>query len=575
MFPQIFGKYVLEREIASGGMARVFLATLRGAGGFEKKLVVKQIRPELATDQSFIRRFVTEAKTTVELSHGNIVPVYELGAERGTYYIAMEFCAGASLDELLRRGRLSPAEGAYIGVEICRALDYAFRKAGIVHRDVTPRNVMIDSEGMVRLIDFGIAASASSGSDGPAGPLFGSPGHMAPEQFRRGPLSPAADVFSVAALLREAWLGEPPFRRATTQETRTAMLAALPVLGECVPELASLSELIDAALAEDPALRPQTAEDLARPLREFLRASDLGDIARGLAVRVREHVETSEEETHESRPAPVEFGCPATPPLAEHQTASSAERSVHSHTFAVTDAMASWTARIDSQPPNAVARTSVFPAPTVGPEPTRRDSATLSSGVTSSETSNREEPRSRLARVTWRVPLGVALSVVVAAFGVSSEGSNATGAGGRAPASEPRAFTEPSIDTPLQPGPPPTRPVASRVPAVGDPPSGASKKPGLPRPSRGAHEAAALVRRGTGQALTLVRLTSRPPARVHVDSRAVGQTPIVDLRLTRGSHEFVFFNAALDEKLATRATVLPGRRLHADFTSATPQIHVR
>src|SRR3954447_17575224 len=190
MFPQIFGKYVLEREIAAGGMARVLLATLRGAGGFEKRLVVKQIRPELASDQSFIGRFVAEAKTAVELSHGNIVPVYELGVEQGTYYIAMEFCEGAALSQLLAQGPLSPAEGAYIGVEICRALDYAHRKAGIVHRDVTPRNVMIDSEGMVRLIDFGIARSADTDGAG-QDPLFGSPEHMPPEQLRRGPLTPA------------------------------------------------------------------------------------------------------------------------------------------------------------------------------------------------------------------------------------------------------------------------------------------------------------------------------------------------------------------------------------------------
>src|SRR5215471_19148317 len=161
MFPQIFGKYVLEREIAAGGMARVYLGTLRGAVGFEKRLVVKQIRPELASDEGFVQRFVEEAKTAVELSHPNIVPVYELGVEQGIYYIAMEFCEGLRLAEILTEtGGLDPEEGAYIGVEICRALDYAHRRAGIVHRDVTPRNVLVDLEGMVRLIDFGIAAPA-------------------------------------------------------------------------------------------------------------------------------------------------------------------------------------------------------------------------------------------------------------------------------------------------------------------------------------------------------------------------------------------------------------------------------
>ncbi|MEO7038082.1 MAG: protein kinase, partial [Polyangiaceae bacterium] len=101
MFPQIFGKYVLEREIAAGGMARVYLATLRGAVGFEKRLVVKQIRTELASDHAFVTRFVEEAKTAVELSHPNIVPVYELGVEQGVYYIAMELCEGLTLSEVL------------------------------------------------------------------------------------------------------------------------------------------------------------------------------------------------------------------------------------------------------------------------------------------------------------------------------------------------------------------------------------------------------------------------------------------------------------------------------------------
>src|SRR5258706_8093257 len=164
MFPQIFGKYVLERELASGGMARVYLATLRGAVGFEKRLVVKQIRPELALDEAFVRRFVEEAKIAVELSHPNIVPVYELGVELGIYYIAMELCEGLTLTEILMdTGPLDAAEGAYVGIEICRALDYAHRRGGIVHRDVTPRNVLLDEEGAVRLIDFGIAAPVTAG----------------------------------------------------------------------------------------------------------------------------------------------------------------------------------------------------------------------------------------------------------------------------------------------------------------------------------------------------------------------------------------------------------------------------
>ena len=143
MFPQIFGKYVLDSELASGGMARVYLPTLRRAVGFEKRLVVKQIRPELSQDEAFVRRFVEEAKIAVELSHPNIVPVYELGVEQGIYYMAMELCEGLTLTEVLvDTGPLDAAEGAYVGIEICRALDYAHRRGNVVHRDVTPRNVL-------------------------------------------------------------------------------------------------------------------------------------------------------------------------------------------------------------------------------------------------------------------------------------------------------------------------------------------------------------------------------------------------------------------------------------------------
>ena len=288
MFPQIFGKYVLEREIAAGGMARVYLATLRGAVGFEKRLVVKQIRTELASDEAFVTRFVEEAKTAVELSHPNIVPVYELGVEQGVYYIAMELCEGLTLSELLAEtGPLGPLEGAYVGAEICRALDYAHRRARIVHRDVTPRNVLIDDEGAVRLIDFGIAAPVTRATDSAPREVFGSPGHMPPEQLHGAELTPATDVFAVGVLLIEAWTGYPPFRRATSHESEQALFMVPPPVDRQQPLLAPLSALIASSVALDARERPVGAEHLARPLREFLKSEDSGDIARRLGERVR------------------------------------------------------------------------------------------------------------------------------------------------------------------------------------------------------------------------------------------------------------------------------------------------
>ncbi len=300
MYPQVFGKYVLERELARGGMARVVLATLRGAGGFEKRLVVKQIRDELACDDDFVRRFVLEAKTTVKLSHPNIVPVYELGVELGTYFLAMEFVEGASIAELLRArspsagaegnraggAGLSPEEGAYVGIEVCRALDYAHRRMNVVHRDVTPRNVMVDEEGQVKVIDFGIAAPVATAPSGHG--IFGSPGHMPPEQMEARELTPAADVFAVAVLLMEAWSGRAPFRRRTREDVEAAMRAPHPKPSDVDVRLLPLDDALASAMALDPKARPQNADDLGRTLRRFLAGVDLGDLARKLGDRVRD-----------------------------------------------------------------------------------------------------------------------------------------------------------------------------------------------------------------------------------------------------------------------------------------------
>lgn len=288
MYPQVFGKYVLERELARGGMARVVLATLRGAGGFEKRLVVKQIRDELACDEEFVRRFVEEAKTAVALAHPNIVPVYELGVELGTYFLAMEFVEGVSLAELLRaspRG-LTPDEGAYVGVEVCRALDYAHRRMNVVHRDVTPRNVMVDEEGQIKVIDFGIAAPVATAPRGHG--VFGSPGHMPPEQIEGRELTAAADVFAVAVLLMELWGGRPPFRRRTNEDVEAAMRAPHPKPSDVDVRLLPLDETIASAMSLDATARPQQADDLGRALRRYLSGADLGDVARQLGGRVRD-----------------------------------------------------------------------------------------------------------------------------------------------------------------------------------------------------------------------------------------------------------------------------------------------
>lgn len=264
-----FGNYLLDEEIAIGGMARVFRARLRGLGGFEKPLVVKQVLPELAKDSRFVEMFVREANTLVQMNHPHIVSVYELGVVDGTYFLAMEYVEGATLSRLLRSEPLQPASVAQVGLQVCDALQYAHERFQILHRDVTPRNLIVDGAGHVHLLDFGIA----TGRDSDHSERFGSPGYMSPEQSRGETLSPASDLFSLGAVLFEALVGRPAFLRDTREQTRAALLEGpIPRLADEASVPAELASLLDPLLERSAGDRPQSAQQLGRRLRAWLSA---------------------------------------------------------------------------------------------------------------------------------------------------------------------------------------------------------------------------------------------------------------------------------------------------------------
>jgi serine/threonine protein kinase len=207
--PRRIGKYELLRLIARGGMGEVHLARLPGELGFEKRLVIKTIRADLATDPRFVEMFAAEAKTAVALSHPNIAPIYELGrAADGTLYTAMGWVDGPSLQELLQRLRaldqtLELGAALFITRELLDGLAHAHsrdrERPPVVHRDITPRNVLVDRSGRVQIVDFGIARPVAA----EVGGMMGSAGYMAPEQARGEPVDPRADVFSVGCVLYE------------------------------------------------------------------------------------------------------------------------------------------------------------------------------------------------------------------------------------------------------------------------------------------------------------------------------------------------------------------------------------
>jgi serine/threonine protein kinase len=265
--PTTFGKYYLYEQLASGGMAEIFKAKLLGPGGFEKLLVIKQIKPELARRREFVEMFVDEAKVTVQLSHGNIVPVYELGMVDGTYFIAMEYVDGPALADVLRVARkqgkkMDPALAAHIAVEMLKGLDYAHRQR-ILHRDLSPGNILISRQGEVKIVDFGLATSEARlvGRK-----LVGSYAYMSPEQADSATLDARSDLFSCGVLLWEMLSGKTLFVDEDDEKTlarvRTAEVPAV--------EPRELDDVIKRAAARDANQRFGRAADFQAALVRWL-----------------------------------------------------------------------------------------------------------------------------------------------------------------------------------------------------------------------------------------------------------------------------------------------------------------
>lgn len=275
-----FGNYLLDELIAEGGMARVFRARLRGVGGFEKPLVVKQVRPELASDPRFVEMFVEEAKTVVKLSHPHIVPVYELGVVDGTYFLAMELVEGATLSAILHQGPLPPALVARIASQVCDALDHAHTRFDLVHRDVTPRNILLDEGGHARLVDFGIATPAQ----GETGEVFGSPGYMSPEQLRGESIDGRSDLFTLGAVLYQCLTGKAAFLRKDREASRAAVLDEEgPELDDTFPS--ALRDLIHEMIARDLEQRPSSAAEVGGRMRKWSASEFAEDTGHELGER--------------------------------------------------------------------------------------------------------------------------------------------------------------------------------------------------------------------------------------------------------------------------------------------------
>jgi serine/threonine protein kinase len=289
--PIQFGKYTLFERIGRGGMADVFKGRVQGPAGFERVFVVKRILPHLSDDPQFTRMFIEEAKLSARLNHPNIVQVFELGAVDKEYFIAMEYVKGRDLAETMRTlwarvGPPRPELVAYVGREMCRALAYAHdltgddgEPLGMIHRDVSPSNVMLSYEGAVKLLDFGIAKALGGDSveegNTQRGTLKGKFAYMAPEQTAGNDVDKRIDIFATGIVLHEVLTGRRLFKGEndlqTVERVRQCDVAPPSVHNPlCPPEL---DGIILRALARNRDERFQSSSEMADALDDVVHAA--------------------------------------------------------------------------------------------------------------------------------------------------------------------------------------------------------------------------------------------------------------------------------------------------------------
>ena len=276
--PIPFARYRLVERIGHGGMATVYRATIAGPAGFERDIVVKMMLPQLADNPAFVEMFMNEAKLAARLAHPNIAQVHELGMVEGTVFIAMEYVDGIDLADLLARlvlkdARLPIPAACFIVREIADALAYAHATVNLVHRDVSPSNVMLGRDGSVKLVDFGIAKLIEEGVAGrtQSGTLKGKYGYMAPEQAAGKAVDHRSDVFASGIVLHELLTGRRLFKAEsdllTLRQVCEARAAPPSHANPSVP--AELDAIVLRALAREPADRFQSASDFSEALGQL------------------------------------------------------------------------------------------------------------------------------------------------------------------------------------------------------------------------------------------------------------------------------------------------------------------
>ncbi len=285
---QLSKSYQLIRKLAAGGMAEVFLARTDGPRGFSKTLVLKRILPHLARDDQFVEMFLNEARLVAQINHPNVVQIFDFGEFEGSYYIAMEYIDGPNLRALMRKAHsmaleLAPALCARMVASACEGLAYAHelvdpqtqQPLGLVHRDVSPDNILIARNGTVKVVDFGIAKVIGQRHRTKAGTIKGKLPYMPPEQMRGKPLDRRVDVFALGVVLYELLTFKRPFGAGTEAQLMEAVIQKpMRPLKDHRPDVPeALERIIARCLEKDREGRYPSCRQLRADLERFIQSA--------------------------------------------------------------------------------------------------------------------------------------------------------------------------------------------------------------------------------------------------------------------------------------------------------------
>jgi serine/threonine-protein kinase len=308
----IANKYELLEPVGEGGMAKVWRGVTHGAAGFTCRVAIKRVLPNLAADAHFVAMFVEEARVVSELQHPNIVQVHDFDRdEEGRYFLVMEWIDGIDLEGWISSFAQAPTPWqlcSAIAVEVLRGLacahervDGAGRPAPIIHRDVTPSNVLLSVMGIVKLADFGLARAADRAQMTAPGMVKGKLSYMAPELLKRQPATPRSDIFGVGIVLWEALAGRTLFASKDQLETVMRITSnQVPSIRELRPDLPpALAEVVHTALAFNPNDRFERAEEMQRALGALLKNQTEPTDDKALARSIRDAIARSTPPRHD------------------------------------------------------------------------------------------------------------------------------------------------------------------------------------------------------------------------------------------------------------------------------------